>query len=218
MKVEIWSDVRCPFCYIGKKKFETALQQFEHKDQIEVEWKSFELDPTLQTRTDINVYDYFAEIKGMPRSQAVEMFDHVTNSALEVGLNFNLAESVLANSFNAHRLIQFAKCNGLGNEIEEELFRLHFIEAKNIDDNEVLFHAGKAIGLQDEELKKVLTTDAFTDDVKLDQLAAQQIGIRGVPFFVFNEKYAVSGAQSPAVFLETLEKAWRGANHHSSVL
>lgn len=218
MKVEIWSDVRCPFCYIGKKKFEIALQQFEHKDQIEVEWKSFELDPTLQTRTDINVYDYFAEIKGMPRSQAVEMFDHVTNAALEVGLNFNLADSILANSFNAHRLIQFAKCNGLGSEIEEELFRLHFIEAKNIDDYEVLFHAGKAIGLQDEELKKVLTTDAFTDDVKLDQLAAQQIGIRGVPFFVFNEKYAVSGAQSPAVFLETLEKAWRETNHHSSVL
>lgn len=211
MKVDIWSDVRCPFCYIGKRKFEKALAKFEHKDQVEVVWKSFELDPTLKTQTNINVYDYFADMKGMPRAQAVDMFEHVTAVAKEVGLNFKLEESILANSFNAHRLIQFAKYKGLGDEIEEQLFKLHFTEAKNIDDFDVLVEAGRLIGLDEDELKEVLSTDAFTDEVKLDELAAQQIGIRGVPFFVFDEKYGVSGAQSPDVFLDTLEKAWAEA-------
>jgi predicted DsbA family dithiol-disulfide isomerase len=211
MIVNIWSDVRCPFCYIGKRKFEKALEKFEHKDEVEVVWKSFELDPTLETQTEVNIYDYFADMKGMPRQQAVEMFGHVTAVAKEVGLDFNLEASVIANSFNAHRLIQYAKYKGLGDSIEEQLFRMHFIEAKNIDDLKVLMEAGGAIGLDPDELKEVLSTDAFTDEVKLDELAAQQIGVRGVPFFVFDDKYGVSGAQSPDVFLETLEKAWAEA-------
>jgi predicted DsbA family dithiol-disulfide isomerase len=211
MKVNIWSDVRCPFCYIGKRKFEKALERFPHKDQVEVVWKSFELDPNLKTQTDINIYDYFAEMKGMPREQAEEMFGHVTAVAKEVGLNFNLEASILANSFKAHRLIQFAKYKGLGDAIEEQLFKVHFIEANNIDDLNVLMEAGQAIGLDADELKVVLTSDAFADDVKLDELAAQQIGVRGVPFFVFDDKYGVSGAQSPDLFLQTLEKAWAEA-------
>jgi predicted DsbA family dithiol-disulfide isomerase len=211
MKVNIWSDVRCPFCYIGKRKFEKALEQFEHKDEVEVVWKSFELDPTLETQTQVNIYDYFADMKGMPRQQAVQMFGHVTEVAKEVGLDFNLEASVIANSFNAHRLIQYAKYKGLGDAVEEQLFRVHFIEAKNIDDLEVLSEAGRGIGLDPDELKEVLLTDAFTDEVKLDELAAQQIGVRGVPFFVFDDKYGVSGAQSPNVFLETLQKAWAEA-------
>jgi predicted DsbA family dithiol-disulfide isomerase len=211
MKVNIWSDVRCPFCYIGKKKFEQALDKFEHKDQVEVEWKSFQLDPQLKTQASTDIYDYFSEMKGMPREQVKGMFDHVTEVAKEVGLDFNLGGSVLANSFNAHRLIQYAKYKGLGNEIEEELFRLHFIEGRNIDDMQVLLEAGKSIGLEEPELNEVLSTDAFSDEVKLDELAAQQIGVRGVPFFVFDEKYGVSGAQSPDLFLQTLEKAWAEA-------
>jgi predicted DsbA family dithiol-disulfide isomerase len=211
MKVNIWSDVRCPFCYIGKRKFEKALEKFEHKDQVEVVWKSFELDPNLKTQANTNPYDYFAEIKGMPRQQAADMFGHVTAVAKEVGLHFNLEGSVIANSFNAHRLIQFAKYKGLGDAIEEQLFKMHFIEAKNIDDSEVLMEAGKAIGLNADELNEVLATNAFADEVKLDELAAQQIGVNGVPFFVFDNKYGVSGAQSPDLFLETLEKAWAEA-------
>jgi predicted DsbA family dithiol-disulfide isomerase len=208
MKVEIWSDVRCPFCYIGKRKFETALSQFPNKDHVEITWKSFQLDPALKTQKDINIYDYFAAAKGISREEAAEMFSHVTQVANEVGLNFNLEQSVLANSFHAHRLIQYAKYMGLGNEVEEELFRAHFLEGKNIDDFEVLQHTGEKIGLDPTGLKEMLSTDEFSDDVELDQLAAQQLGIRGVPFFVFDEKYGVSGAQSPQVFLETLEKVW----------
>src|SRR5690606_38371660 len=147
MEIKIWSDVRCPFCYIGKKKFEAALEKFPQKDKVEVVWKSFQLDPTLKTRTDINTVDYFVETKGVSREQAKLMIGSATQMAKEVGINFNLEESVLANSFNAHRLIQMAKSEGLGAEIEEALFKAHFEDTKNIDDNEVLTETGISIGL-----------------------------------------------------------------------
>lgn len=208
MEVNIWSDVRCPFCFIGKRKFEKALEQFAHKDEVKVIWKSFELDSTLKTNASLNIYEYFAEAKGIDREQAVQMFDNVTQVAQEVGLNFDLNNSVVANSFNAHRLIQLSKTKGLGNEIEEQLFKIHFEEGANIDDAETLVNAAVSIGIHDAEIREVLNTNAFADAVKQDQLEAQQIGVRGVPFFVFDSKYAVSGAQPPETFLEILEKAW----------
>jgi predicted DsbA family dithiol-disulfide isomerase len=208
MKVKVWSDVRCPFCYIGKRKFEKALANFEHKEDVEVEWMSFQLDPTLETQPEIEVSDYLANAKGMSPTQAVGMFSQVTAVAKEVGLDMNLKDSVLANSFKAHRLIQYAKYKGKGDAIEEELFKVHFVNVKNIDDDQVLLEAGAAIGLDPVELNEVLSTTAFSDEVQLDQLAAQQLGINAVPFFVFDDKYGVSGAQPPEVFLETLEKAW----------
>lgn len=208
MKVDIWSDVRCPFCYIGKRKFEMALENFEHKDQIEVEWHSFELDPNTVTRPDVNPVDYLAQIKGQPREWAAEMNQRVTDTAAEVGLTFNLENSVVANSFNAHRLIQLAKSNGLDNEIEEKLFIDYFTGGKNIDDKEVLIEAGVAVGLERLAIEMMLNSDSFTDEVRLDQKIAQQIGIQGVPFFVFDQKLAVSGAQPPETFLGALEQAW----------
>lgn len=208
MKVSVWSDVRCPFCYIGKRKFEIALDKFQHKNKVEVIWKSFQLDPTLKTKKGVNIYDYFAEIKGIEKEQAEQMFDNVTQIAQEVGLKFNLDKSVVANSFNAHRLIQLAKTKGLGNEIEEQLFNIHFERGANIDDIQTLIEAGTAIGLSESLVQEVLNSDAFAEEVRQDESAAQQLGVRGVPFFVFNDKYAVSGAQSPDTFLEILEKAW----------
>ena len=208
MKVDIWSDVRCPFCYIGKRKFEMALENFEHKDQIEVEWHSFELDPNTVTRPDVNPVDYLAQIKGQPREWAAEMNQRVTDTAAEVGLTFNLENSVVANSFNAHRLIQLAKSNGVDNEIEEKLFIDYFTGGKNIDDKEVLIEAGVAVGLERLAIEMMLNSDSFTDEVRLDQKIAQQIGIQGVPFFVFDQKLAVSGAQPPETFLGALEQAW----------
>ena len=208
MKVDIWSDVRCPFCYIGKRKFEMALENFEHKDQIEVQWHSFELDPNTVTRPDVNPVDYLAQIKGQPREWAAEMNQRVTDTAAEVGLTFNLGNSVVANSFNAHRLIQLAKSNGVDNEIEEKLFIDYFTGGKNIDDKEVLIEAGVAVGLERLAIEMMLNSDSFTDEVRLDQKIAQQIGIQGVPFFVFDQKLAVSGAQPPETFLGALEQAW----------
>lgn len=218
MVVNIWSDVRCPFCYIGKRKFEAALEKFPQKDQVEVVWKSFQLDPTLETRTDVNTVDYFVEAKGVSREQAKQMLDGATQMAKDVGLNFNLEESVLANSFNAHRLIQMAKSKGLGNEIEEALFKAHFEESKNIDDIEVLTEAGISVGMKREEVKEKLASDAFEHAVKKDEMEARKIGVTGVPFFVFDTKYAVSGAQSTDAFLQTLEKSWEEFQKQNSNL
>ncbi|QNK64314.1 DsbA family oxidoreductase [Pedobacter sp. PAMC26386] len=208
MKVDIWSDVNCPFCYIGKRKFELALEQFEHKDQIEIEWHSFELDPNVQTRPELNAYDYLAEKKGQTREWSVQMHEQVINAATEVGLKFDFDQVVIANSFNAHRLIQLAKTKGLDNEVEEQLFIAHFTKGKNIDDRAVLIAAGKAAGLAPAEIETMLTGDTFTNEVHADEQIAQQIGISGVPFFILDQKLAVSGAQPPATFLGALEQAW----------
>lgn len=208
MEVKIWSDVRCPFCYIGKRKFETALAAFAHKDEVKITWKSFELDPDLQTVADTNIYEYFSKAKGIPQEQAVDMFNNVTQVAAEVGLDFKLDQSVVANSFKAHRVIQLAKTLNLGDEIEEALFRIHFMEGKNIDDEQVLTETAKNIGISASAVQSLFNGDDFDAEVRIDQLEAQRIGIRGVPFFVFDDNYAVSGAQAPEIFLQTLEKAY----------
>lgn len=208
MKVKIWSDIRCPFCYIGKRKFEDALEQFSHKEQIEVEWRSFELDPYLQTDPDVNALDHLTAQKGINREQVDQMTQHAAMAGEQVGLELNFESSVVANSFNAHRLIQFAKTRGLGNEIEEQLFKAHFSDGQNIDDQDVLASIGSAIGLEESEVREMLATDAFTREVRKDQDEAQSLGIRGVPFFVFNEKYGVSGAQPIEAFLGALQQSW----------
>lgn len=208
MKIEIWSDIRCPFCYIGKRKFEMALEKFEHKSDVEVEWKSFELDPNLVTQSDVNATSHLAHIKGISKERANEMQQYVKGVANQVGLDFHPDKAVVANSFNAHRLIQFAKTKGLGNEAEEALFKAHFIEGKNIDDKEVLLEIATGISLDESETREVLASDAFEKEVKRDEMQAQSFGISGVPFFVLNNKYAVSGAQSPETFLQALNQTW----------
>ena len=207
MKVKIWSDVRCPFCYIGKKKFENALVDFSGKDQVEIEWKSYQLDPTLKTDPNLNTLEYFMKAKNISESQAREMFKGATQMAEEVGLDFNLESSVLANSFMAHRLIQLAKSKGVDNEAEEALFKAHFTEGKNIDDPKVIEEIATSIGIKSNEVKDMLASDAFSYEVKQDEMEARNIGVRGVPFFVVDDKYAISGAQPSEVFLQTLEKA-----------
>ncbi|MBB6502830.1 DsbA family oxidoreductase [Pedobacter cryoconitis] len=208
MKVDIWSDVRCPFCYIGKRKFELALAQFDHKDQVEVEWHSFELDPNAETKPGVSSYDHLAQTKGQSREWSEQMHGQVTRAAAEVGLNFNFDQTVVANSFNAHRLIQLAKTKGLGNEIEEQLFAAHFVTGKNIDDRDTLLAIGKSIGLEEAEVTQMLAGDDFSMDVRGDEQIAQQIGISGVPFFIIDQKLAVSGAQQPETFLGALDQAW----------
>ena len=207
MEVKIWSDVRCPFCYIGKKNFEAALAQFPQKDELKITWKSFQLDPMLETDATASTLDYFVKTKGVSVEQARQMFSGATQMAREAGIDFNLEESIPANSFMAHRLIQLAKSKNLGNEIEEALFKAHFTEARNIDDPEVLLEVAGSIGMDTEEVKQTLESDAFAYEVKQDEMEARNIGVRGVPFFVFDDKYAVSGAQPPEAFLQTLEKA-----------
>ena len=209
MKVDIWSDVRCPFCYIGKRKFETALAQFEHQEQVEVEWHSFELDPNAETIPGANPAEHLADKYGRPLEWAEEMQANVTQTAAEVGLTFNLDKSVVANSFDAHRLIQLAKTEGLGDEIEEQLFIAHFTDGKNIADHQTLVEIGLSIGLGELTIRTMLDGTDFTDEVRYDEQTAQNIGVRGVPFFVLNQKLGVSGAQAPETFLSALQQAWK---------
>jgi predicted DsbA family dithiol-disulfide isomerase len=208
MQVKIWSDVRCPFCYIGKRKFEAALENFPEKDKVEVIWKSFQLDPTLKTDATQTTLDYFIKTKGVIKEQARQMFAGATQMARAEGIEFKLEESVPANSLKAHRLIQFAKSKGFGNEIEEALFKAHFEKALNIDDITVLKNVAASIGLNAEEVENIFTTNAFVNEVKQDELEARKIGVRGVPYFVFEDKYAISGAQPSEIFLQQLEKTW----------
>lgn len=215
MKVEIWSDVMCPFCYIGKRKFEAAMTQFADSNNIELEWKSFQLSPDMITDTSKNINQYLAEHKGISIEEAKGMNDYVTNMAKQVGLEYNFDKAIVANSFNAHRFSHFAKQHGKQDEAEELLFKAYFTDGKNTDDLEVLLQLGTEIGLDTTALKTALESDAYAQDVIGDVTEAMQLGVRGVPFFVFDRKYAVSGAQDPTVFLQTLNKSfeeWQKAN------
>lgn len=215
MKVEIWSDVMCPFCYIGKRKFEAALAQFPQNDSIEIVWRSFQLDPNMKTQPDKNVYDYLAEVKGQTREWSIQMHQHVTNMAKAVGLDYRFDKAVVANSFDAHRVVHMAKQQGLGDAAEERIFKAYFTEGKNTADHETLAALGEEIGLDKAAVLAMLKTDAFAAAVRAEMREATEIGVTGVPFFVLDRKYAVSGAQDPQVFAQALQQAfseWRKAN------
>nr|WP_298001476.1 DsbA family oxidoreductase [uncultured Flavobacterium sp.] len=215
MKIEIWSDVMCPFCYIGKRHFEEALSKFSDKEHIDIEWKSFQLDPTMPDVAEESQEDYLVKRKGMSREQVQGMLQNVTAMAKEAGLDFNFDQSIMVNSQKAHQLIQFAKSKGLGNEIEERLFQAYFTEGKNVADITTLTELGKEIGLDENELQVAFNDDKYLYQMKQDIQEAQNIGVRGVPFFVFDRKYGVSGAQPTEAFLETLNKSfgeWREKN------
>ncbi len=209
MKVEIWSDVMCPFCYIGKRRFENALARFPHKDDVEVIWKSFQLNPGMKTQPEKNIKQYLAEVKGWSLEQAKQVNDYVTNMASEVGLQYDFDKAVVANSFDAHRVVQLAKTHGKGDAMEEQLFKAYFTEGKNIADHPTLIALAIGIGLEKDAVKRTLESDQYADAVEQDIYESQQIGVRGVPYFVFNDRYAVSGAQATDTFTGAIHQAWR---------
>jgi predicted DsbA family dithiol-disulfide isomerase len=208
MIVEIWSDVMCPFCYIGKRKFEKALQQFPHKDDITIIWKSFQLDPNTLTDTSLNTIEHLRLKKGWSKAQVNETIAHVSAIAKQVGLNFNFDKAVVANSFDAHRLSHLAKKYNKQNELEEKLFVAYFSEGKNTADHETLLQIATELEIDKIEASEVLKGDAFANEVHQDVEQAMQIGVRGVPFFVLNQKYGISGAQESDTFLQALHKAY----------
>jgi predicted DsbA family dithiol-disulfide isomerase len=208
MKVEIWSDIMCPFCYIGKRRFENALKDFPHRSEMEIEWKSFLLNPAIRTDPGRNINEYLSETKGWSPEQAKQANNYVTKMAKEVGLHYDFNNVVVANTFDAHRLIQLAKANNKSDETEERLFRAYFIEGKNIADHDTLILLGTEAGLPVDAIKKMLNSDEYSDNVEKDINDSRLIGVRGVPYFVFNDQYAVSGAQRTETFLDALNKAW----------
>ena len=208
MKINIWSDVRCPFCFVGKKKFEKALEKFPHSEKLEITWHSFQLDPQLITQPDVNPYEYFAKAKGITIERAKAMHEGAAMAGKEAGIDFNFDDSKVANSYKAHLLIQLSKTKNLANEMEEALFEAQFLDGKNVDDEEILIQLAKSIGITEDEAKNALQSDELGYLVKQDMQLAAQLGINAVPFFVINDKYGISGAQQPELFLEALEKTW----------
>lgn len=211
IQVEIWSDVQCPFCYIGKRQFESALEAFEEKDRVEVIWRSYQLDPGLKAQAGETIYAYLARRKGMTLEQSKQMHDRVAQSAASVGLNYQFDTMIVANSHAAHRLIQAAKTQGKGEAAEEALFQAYFLNGKDLGDRAQLAALGQSIGLPPE-----LTAEALDDPQghwrrKVDDEAseAMALGSTGVPFFVFQRQYAVTGAQGTPVFQKVLEKVGR---------
>ncbi len=208
MVVEIWSDVVCPFCYIGKKEFETALAKFPYKDSVEVVWRSFELDPRAPQRSDLDMYGMLVEKYGGTRESAKARVADVVQRGLTVGIHYNMEKAIIANSFDAHRLIQLAKTKGLGDVAEERLFKAYFIDGLHIADHATLEQLGKEIGLAGKVVEKMLASEDFAHEVRADERAAHLHGVRGVPYFLIDGKVPVSGAQPSETFLRALDQAW----------
>ncbi len=220
MKIEIWSDVVCPFCYIGKTKFQVALDQFADKDNIEVEWKSYQLMPSITTQTDKNIDQVLAETKGVTIDQAKQMNTQAALMGKQAGLEYNFNKAIVANTFRAHQFLHFAKKYGKQTDAEGLMFRSYFTDGRNVDDIPTLVELGRSIGLDTVALKVALEQQTYADAVRADISEAGQIGIRSVPFFVFNGKYAVSGAQDPQTFLNVLERSfaeWEKEKPHKNI-
>ena len=206
--VEIWSDIVCPWCYIGKRRMEQALAEFPRREQVKVEWKSFQLSPDTQTDPSITINDYLVREKGISPAQAEQMSAQVTQVAAGVDLHYQFDRVIPANTFQAHRLLHFAKAQGRQNDLKERLQHAYFVEGANIDDRATLLELGAEVGLDASALAKVLDSEAYTLEVRADLAEARQFGIRGVPYFVFDRKYGVSGAQEAKVLLNVLEKCF----------
>jgi len=208
VKIEIWSDFVCPFCYIGKRKLEHAMEEFPNRDKITVEYKSYQLDPQARYDPDLNYYETFSKLKGIPVEQAKMMNEQIGKQAAQIGLTYNFDTMKYPNTFDAHRVAKYAQKHGKGKEVTERFLYAHFTESKLLSDKETLIELAGELGLAKDEVREVLETQKYAKNVQEDIETARQIGVQGVPFFVFNEKYAVSGAQPKDAFLQVLEKVW----------
>ena len=214
LDVQIWSDIACPWCYIGKRRFERALADFPQRDQVTVHWRSYQLDPSLPDHDHRSEVEYLVAAKGLPAHSVEGMISHVAEQAAGEGLEYDFDALVVANSRRAHRVLQAAKradeADGAGrtDRLKEALLSAHFEGGLNIGDVEVLTDLAEAAGLTADQARAAVGSDDLDDAVARDIAEAAAIGVRGVPFFVFDGKYGVSGAQPPEVFLQALEVSW----------
>ncbi len=214
MKVEIWSDVVCPWCHIGKRRFEAALARFPQRDAVEVEWKSFELDPGAESAPadrPVGKGDYAERLAakyGTDLSGGQQMLDTMTAQAAAEGLDFRFDRASRANTFDAHQLIHFAGLRGVQDAVKERLLRGYFTEGEAVGDRDTLVRLATEAGLDADEVRTVLDEQRFAGAVRADEAEAAAIGISGVPFFVVDRKYGISGAQPADALLQALERAW----------
>ena len=207
MKVEIWSDIACPWCYIGKRRFEQALDRFEHRDDVDVVWRSFELDPNAPRNAGMPQEELLAKKYGMPIERARAMNARMTAEASKEGLVFHVDRVQVGNTFDAHRLVHLAAESGQAGAMKERLMRAYFTEGEAVGDPATLQRLAAEVGLDDASVRDVLGGDRFAADVRADESRAHALGVSGVPFFAIDERYGVSGAQTPDVLLEALRQA-----------
>lgn len=212
MKVEIWSDIACPWCYVGKRRFEAALQQFEHADDVDVVWRSFELDPNAP-RTHAEPQDeLLAKKYGLPVEGARAMNERMAGEARKEGLDLHFDRVKVGNTFDAHRLVHLAARCGKADAMKERLLRAYLTEGEAIGEPETLTRLGTDVGLDAQRVREVLAGDAYAREVRADEHRARAFGISGVPYFAIDERYGVSGAQTPEVLLGVLRQAHTDAD------
>jgi len=212
VKVEIWSDVVCPWCYIGKRRFERGLAAFEHRDEVEVVWRSFELDPRAPRDSEEDQVERLARKYGMTREAALAAQARVTGLAAGEGLTYRLDVARPTNTFDAHRLLHLAAERGVQAAAEERLFAAYFTEGRRLGDPETLVSLAGDVGLDEAAARDVLGGDAYADAVAGDEREAAELGISAVPFFVIDRRYGISGAQPAELIHSALEQAWSEAD------
>ncbi len=208
MRIEIWSDVVCPWCYVGKRNLEAALAGFPHADRVTVEWRSFELDPTTPKRVELSMDEVLERKYGMSPDQAVAANRQMTELAATVGLDYHLDRVQIGNTFDAHRLIHLAAHEGRGGAMKERLLRAYFTEGRAISDPGTLAELAGEVGLDPTRVAEVLATDEYGDEVRADEARAVELGATGVPFFVLDGRFGIPGAQPPDVLLRMLHRVW----------
>ena len=212
MKVEIWSDVACPWCYIGKRRFEAALGEFEHRDDVEVSWRSFELDPSAPQRREGTPAEHLARKYGTSLEQAAQMNQRMSDNAAGDGLNYRLEDLKMGNTLDAHRLIHLGAERGIQDAVKERLLAAYLTEGEAISDRDTLVRLAAEAGLDAGEARELLDSDRLVAEVRADEREAAELGINGVPFFVLDRRYGLSGAQPSELLLEALRQAWREAH------
>ncbi|WP_086047834.1 DsbA family oxidoreductase [Hugenholtzia roseola] len=208
LKIEIWSDLVCPFCYIGKRELENALESLEKTQAVEIEWKSFELMPDLPDNYDKSSYQFFAEKYGTSLAQAKMAHLQVAQRAKSLGLDYQFDKTQLVKTQKAHQFLHFAKTKNKQTQAKERLFQAFFTEGKKLDAEHTLIALGKELGFEPTEIETIFKQKLYLKEIENDIEEARKIGVRGVPFFVFEGKYAVSGAQPKEAFVSVLQKTF----------
>jgi predicted DsbA family dithiol-disulfide isomerase len=211
LRVEIWADVACPWCYIGRRRFAAALAAFPHRDRVQVRWRSYLLSPEAPVGSPLTEAEMLAEAKGLPLEAVQEMFAHVTGVAADAGLELRFDTVRPANTFDAHRLVHLARRRDpdLADAMVETLMSAHFQQGLAVDDREVLVRLAVQVGLDAEDVRRALDGDGGADDVLADLEEGRAVRVSGVPFFVLDRRYGVSGAQPTELFVQALEQAWQ---------
>ena len=208
MHVEIWSDIACPWCYVGKRRFEAALAAFEHRDEVRVTWRSFELDPSAPREREGDGAAHLARKYGTSREQALAMHQRMTATAAEDGLDFRFDLARGGNTFEAHRLVHLAEAHGVQDAMKERLMRAYLTEGELMSDAATLERLAVEVGVPADAVRQMLATDRYAAEVRDDERTATSLGITAVPFFVIDRRIGAAGAQPPEVLGELLRRGW----------